>query len=346
MSTFFARYPLVLFLIRRIAVALLLLVGVTIVTFTLTNLVPSDPVNLALGDDAAEDPEIVARYRAEHGLDQPLFVQYLTYMSYLVRGDFGISRQTSQPIGEELFAALPATIELAGVAIILSVILGVGLGTLAAYRRGKFSDQLLRVVSLAGISVPSFWLALVAYYFLFYQWGLLPGSGRLDPTLWAPPQVTGLYLVDSIIAGDWEAFTNAFGHLLLPAIVLTMYSMGLMVRFTRSSVLEVLNQDYVRAAKAKGLAPARIVTAYVLRGAAVPIITVIGLVFGGLLSGTVLIEEVFAWNGLGQYAFNAAKNLNVPAVTGVGIIVGIVYIGINLIVDVVYGFIDPRVRTA
>lgn len=346
MSTFFARYPLVLFLIRRIAIAILLLVGVTLVTFTLTNLVPSDPVNLALGDDAAEDPEIVARYRAEHGLDKPLIIRYLTYMSFLVRGDFGISMQTSQPIGDELMAALPATIELAGVAIVLSVILGVGLGTLAAYRRGKFSDQLLRVVSLAGISVPSFWLALIAYYFLFYQWGLLPGSGRLDATMWAPEHVTGLYLVDSLIAGDWETFINAFGHLLLPAIVLTMYSMGLMVRFTRSSVLEVLNQDYVRAAKAKGLAPSRIVTAYVLRGAAVPIITVIGLVFGGLLSGTVLIESVFAWNGLGQYAFNAAKTLNVPAVTGVGIIVGIVYIGINLIVDVVYGFIDPRVRTA
>jgi len=343
---FIARYPLVLFLIRRIGIAALLLVGVTVVTFTLTNLVPADPVNLALGDDAAADPEIVAQYRAEHGLDEPVHIRYLTYMSHLLQGDLGVSLQTSQPITQELAAALPATIELAGVSIILSVILGVGLGTLAAYRRGRFSDQVLRVVSLAGISVPTFWFALVAYYFLFYQWGLLPGSGRLDPTMWAPDHITGMYLLDSALTGNWPVFMNAFGHLLLPAIVLTMYSMGLMVRFTRTSVLEVLNMDYVRAARAKGLSPFRVVTAYVLRGAAVPIITVVGLVFGGLLSGTVLVESVFAWNGLGQYAYNAASNLNVPAVMGVGLVVGVIYIGINLIVDVVYGFVDPRVRTA
>ena len=346
MNAFIAKYPLTLFLLRRIGIAVLLLVGVTIVTFALTNLVPADPVNLALGDDAAADPEIVAQYRKEHGLDQPVVMRYLIYMGNLLQGDLGVSLQTSQPIAGELAAALPATIELAGVSVILSVVLGVGLGTLAAYRRGKFSDQLLRVISLAGISVPTFWLALVAYYFLFYQWGLLPGSGRLDPSMWAPDHITGLYLVDSALTGNWEVFFNALGHLMLPAIVLTLYSMGLMVRFTRTSVLEVLNQDYVRAARAKGLSPARIVTAYVLRGAAVPIVTVVGLVFGGLLSGTVLVESVFAWNGLGQYAYNAASNLNVPAVMGVGLVVGVIYIGINLIVDLVYGFIDPRVRTA
>jgi len=341
---FAARHPLALFLVRRIVIAVLLLVGVTVVTFTLTNLVPTDPVQLALGDDAADDPAIVAQYRAEHGLDQPVLARYFIYMAHLIQGDMGISLQTSQPIAQELGQALPATIELAGVSIILSVILGVGLGTLAAYRRGRFSDQVLRVVSLLGISVPIFWLALVAYYFLFYQWRLLPGSGRLDPTIIPPPRVTGMYLIDSLVAGDSVAFLNALMHLLLPALVLTLYSMGLMVRFARTSVLEVLGQDYVRAARAKGLTGWRIVTGYVLRGAAVPIITVVGLVFGGLLSGTVLVESVFAWNGLGQYAFNAASNLNVPAVMGVGLVVGVVYITINLIIDVVYGVIDPRVR--
>lgn len=342
--TTLGKHPLVFFLARRIGIAALLLIGVTVVTFVLTNLVPSDPVNQALGDDAAADPEIVARYRAEHGLDKPLITQYLVYMQRLFQGNLGISMQTSQPIAGELADAIPATLELAGVAIIFSVILGVGLGTLAAYRRGKVTDQILRVVSLAGLSVPTFWLALIAYYFLFYQWGILPGSGRLDPTLMPPPNVTGMYLVDSALAGQWATFRNALMHLLLPAFVLTLYTVGLLLRFARSSVLEVLNQDYVRAAKAKGLPPFTVVTRYVLRGAMVPIITVVGLAFGGLLSGTVLVESVFAWSGLGQYAFNAASNLNLPAVMGVGLVVGIIYITVNLLVDVAYSIIDPRVR--
>ncbi len=341
---FLRKYPLVMFLTRRVGIAALLLLGVTIVTFTLTNLVPSDPVNQALGDKASGDPAIVAQYRADHGLDQPIVVQYVTYLQNLVQGDLGVSLQTSQPIAQELGDVLPATMELAGVAIIFSLILGVGLGTLAAYRRGKFTDQVLRVVSLFGLSVPTFWLALLAYYFLFYQWGILPGSGRLDPTLMPPPRVTGLYLVDSLLAGDIETFGNALSHLILPAAVLTLYTVGLLVRFARSAVLEVLNQDYVRAARAKGLRSTSVVIRYVLRGAMVPIITVVGLAFGGLLSGTVLVESVFAWNGLGQYAFNAASNLNLPAIMGVGLVVGVIYITINLIVDVAYGFIDPRVR--
>ncbi|MFT4229823.1 MAG: ABC transporter permease [Microbacterium sp.] len=344
MREIITRHPLALFIARRLLFAVLLLVGVTVVTFTLTNLVPADPVQLALGDDAANDEEIVAQYRAAHGLDQPVVVQYFTYMGNLLRGDLGISTKGGAPIVDELGAAIPATLELAGVAVILSVLLGVAFGTVAAYRRGRFADQVLRVLSLAGISVPLFWLALVAYYFLFYEWNLLPGSGRLDPTMIPPPTVTGMYLVDSLIAGDMTVFGNALAHLLLPALVLTLYSMGLMVRFTRTSVLEVLGQDYVRAAIAKGLRPTRVVVGYVLRGAAVPIITVVGLIFGGLLSGTVLVEQVFAWNGLGQYAFNAARNLNVPAIMGVGLVVGVIYIMINLLVDLLYGFIDPRVR--
>ncbi len=338
------KHPMVAFLARRIGIAVLLLFGVTLVTFTLTNLVPSDPVNQALGDKASADPAVVAQYRAEHGLDKPIAVQYLTYLQHLVQGDLGVSLQTSQPIVDELGDVLPATMELAGVAILFSLILGVGLGTLAAYRRGKLTDQVLRVVSLFGLSVPTFWLALVAYYFLFYRWGILPGSGRLDPTLIPPARVTGLYLIDSAIAGDWITFFNALSHLLLPAAVLTLYTVGLLVRFSRAAVLEILNQDYVRAAKAKGLPGSRVVLRYVLRGALVPIITVVGLAFGGLLSGTVLVESVFGWSGLGQYAYDAARTLNLPAIMGVGLVVGVIYITINLLVDLAYGIIDPRVR--
>jgi peptide/nickel transport system permease protein len=338
-SSALARY-----LLRRLGVSALLIVGVTLVTFVLTNLVPGDPVAANLGQRAAENPATVAAYRAHYGLDRPLPVQYVTYLGNLVRGDLGESQQTHRPVLSDLQSAVPATLEIAIGAIVLSVLIGVGFGVVAAVRRGQLADSALRVVSLVGISVPTFWLALVAFYVFSFQLDLAPGSGRLAPATTAPPHVTGLYTVDALLAGEWETFGDALAHLMLPTLVLTLYTVGLLTRFTRSAVLEVLEQDYVRSARAKGLPARTVLVRYVLRAAMVPILTVVGLAFGALLSGTVLVEEVFAWPGLGSYAYQAASHLDLPAVMGVGLLVGVIYLVINLVVDLLYGAIDPRVR--
>jgi peptide/nickel transport system permease protein len=341
-----AGHPLVRYVLRRIGVSVLLVVGVTLVTFVLTNLVPGDTVAANLGQQAAADPTIVAAYRAHYGLDQPLPVQYLTYLGNLVHGDLGESQQTHRSVTADLSAAVPATLELAIGAIAASILIGVGFGVVAAVRRGHLADSALRLVSVVGISVPTFWLAMVAFYVFSYQLDIAPGSGRLSPAVTAPPAVTGLYTVDSLLAGQWATFGDAVAHLALPTLVLTLYTVGLLTRFTRSAVLEVLDQDYVRSARAKGLPGNTVLLRYVLRAALVPILTVVGLAFGALLSGTVLVEQIFSWPGMGSYAYQAASHLDLPGVMGVGLVVGVIYVVINLIVDLLYGVIDPRVRVA
>ncbi|WP_166352881.1 ABC transporter permease [Phytoactinopolyspora limicola] len=339
-------HPLARYLVVRAGITVLLLFGVTLTTFILTNLIPADPVQAVLGEQAAANPEIVAAYRERAGLDDPLPVQYFTYLSNVLQGDLGTSQQTRQPVADELGRAAPATIELALAAIVVSAVLGIGLGLWAALKRRTIIDQVIRLVSTVGISIPLFWLALVVYYVFFFQLGIFPGSGRLSPTLTPPPDVTGLYTVDSLLAGDLPAFWDALSHLVLPASVLGLYTVGLLTRFARSAVLEILDQDYVRAARAKGLPARTVVTRYVLRGSLVPIITVLGMAFGSLLSGTVLVEIIFSWNGIGQYSYAAATRLDLPAIMGVGLVVGMVYIGLNFIVDLLYGLIDPRVRVS
>lgn len=338
--------PLVRYIGVRLGLTVLLMFGVTLVTFTLTNLVPSDPVQAALGEQAAADPEIVAKFRADQGLDQPLPVQYITYLGHLFQGDLGTSTQTRQPVADELAKAFPATIELALAAIVASALIGIGLGLWAALKHRRFTDQVIRVISLIGLSWPTFWLALVAYYLFFFLLGVLPGSGRLDPATIAPPHVTGLFTLDAMLAGQWGTFWDAVNHLVLPASVLALYTIGLLTRFARSAVLEVLDMDYVTAARAKGLPRRSVIFGYVLRGSLVPIITVLGIAFGSLLSGTVLVEKVYSWHGIGEYSFAAATRLDLPAIMGVGLIVGIVYIGLNFLVDLLYGVIDPRVRVS
>lgn len=339
-----ARHPLLRYLAVRLGISVLLVWGVTLVTFVLTNLVPADPVAAVLGDAAAADPEVVAQFREELGLDRSLPAQYLLYLQRLVHLDLGTSAQTRRPVLDDLRDAVPATVELALFVLVISVVVGVGIGILAALRHRRFTDDVVRVVSLVGISAPTFWLALIVFYVGFFRLGWFPGSGRLDTQLVPPPQVTGFMTVDSLLAGQTATFVNALGHLLLPGLVLTLYTVGLLARFSRSAVLDVLNQEYVTAARAKGL-PSRVVTfRYVLRGALLPILTVVGLSFGSLLSGAVLTETVFVWHGLGQYAYQAATRLDLQAVMGVGLVVGITYIAINFVVDLLYAVIDPRVR--
>jgi peptide/nickel transport system permease protein len=255
-----------------------------------------------------------------------------------------MSTTTHNEVTADLAAALPATLEIAIGAIVLSVIIGVVLGTVAAYRRGKASDHVLRVVSLAGLSVPTFWLALVLYYVFYFKLHIAPGSGRLSPDFNTPPTVTGLYTIDALFAGQLDTFFDALSHLFLPVLVLTLYTVGLLTRFVRTAVLEILDQDYVRAARAKGLPARTVVWNYVLRGASIPVLTVVGLAFGSLLSGTVLVEAIFSWPGIGSYAYRAASHLDLPGIMGVGLLIGVMYLLVNLAVDLLYGVLDPRVR--
>ncbi|MFL6139958.1 MAG: ABC transporter permease [Frankiaceae bacterium] len=340
------RSDLTRFLARRLSIGAVLVVGITLVSFLLTHLVPGDPAAANLGQRAISDPAAVAAFRAHYGLDKPLPVQYGLYLSRLVQGDLGVSQQSHRPVRNDLAEHVPATMELALFAIAVSLLVGVALGVIAAITRDRWPDQLLRVTSLAGVSMPTFWIALLAFYLLFYKLGWFPGGGRLSPDQSPPAHLTGLYTVDAMLHGQWTLFRSALAHLLLPGLVLAIYTIGLLLRFTRASVLEVLGNDYVQSARAKGLPERVVVLRHVLRPALVPIITVAGVAFGSLLSGTVLVENIYSWPGIGQYAFRSATNLDLPAIMGVSLVVAIVYIVLNLVVDLLYSVIDPRIRLA
>ena len=332
------------FILKRLGIGVLLILGVTLISFVLTQLVPGDPAAANLGQRAVEDPAAVVAFRQKYGLDKPLPIQFLTYIWNVLHGDLGLSQQSHRPVGTDLAEYVPATFELAIFAIALSLLIGVTLGILAAVTRDRWPDQVLRVVSLGGVSMPTFWIALMAFYLLFFKWGILPGGGRLDPTETAPAHITGMYTIDALLHGQWALFGSALYHLVLPGLVLATYTIGLLLRFTRASVLEILGNDYVRAARAKGLPERVVVMRHVLRPALVSIITVAGVAFGSLLSGAVLVENIFSWPGLGQYAYLSAINLDLPAILGVSLVVAVVYIALNLLVDVLYGVIDPRIR--
>jgi peptide/nickel transport system permease protein len=332
------------FVVRRAAALVLLAVGITFVVFVLTQLVPSNAVATNLGEQAAGDPAAVAAFKAHYGLDKPLPVRYWIYLKHLAQGDLGQSSLTHQPVTVDLREFIPATAELALFSILIAASFGVAFGVIAAMRRNRPVDHTLRVVSLGGISMPTFWIALVALYLGFYKLGWFPGADRLDPGVDPPPHKTGLYTIDALLAGQWGTFGQALHHLVLPALVLAAFNVSLLTRYTRSAVLEVVGNDYVRAARAKGLPEHVVVTRYILRAALPAVITVLGLVFANVLTGAVLIEKIFSWPGIGQYAYQAAVNLDVPAIAGVSLFVAVVYITVNFIVDVLYGVIDPRIR--
>jgi peptide/nickel transport system permease protein len=298
----------------------LLAIGITLVVFLLTQLVPSDAVATNLGEQAAGDPEAVAAFKEKYGLDKPLPVRYWLYLQNLAQGDFGDSSLTHNTVRHDLAEFIPAM------------------------RRNRPTDHALRVVSLGGISMPTFWIALVALYVGFYKLGWFPGADRLDPGVTPPPSRTGLYTVDSLLAGDWDLFVQSLHHLILPALVLAAFNVSLLTRYTRSAILEVSGNDYVRAARAKGLPENVVVRRYILRAALPSVITVMGLVFANVLTGAVLVEKIFSWPGVGQYAYTAAVNLDVPAIAGVSLFVAAVYITVNFVVDLLYGVIDPRIR--
>jgi peptide/nickel transport system permease protein len=335
---------LYIFVARRLLLMIPILIGITLVAFIVSHAVPADPIVANLGQRAQDDPSIVARYRHEWGLDQPLPVQYVIFLGNLLHGDLGVSITSRRPVSTDLRQYFPATLELATAATIFSVLIGIPLGVLAAVRRNRPADHISRLISLIGISTPVFWLGLLALIIFYYNLGLFPGAGQLDVGITPPHTITGMLVVDSLIEGNWRALTNGLWHLVLPAVVLGSYTLGIVTRMTRGSMLEVLAQDYIRTARAKGLRPASVVFRHALRNALIPTLTLVGLAYGSLLSGAVLTETIFSWPGIGRYATTTAGTLDFPAIMGVALLTAFIFVVLNLIVDVLYGVLNPQIR--
>jgi peptide/nickel transport system permease protein len=330
-------------LLRFLPVMALTYLGLLAVTFFIGRVVPVDPVLAVLGDRATEDQ--MAQMREAMGLNKPLWEQFASYVAKIVQGDFGVSVLTARPVLDDIIRVFPATLELATVGIIIGVGIGVPLGVWAAVRRGKFADQLVRVMGLIGYSVPIFWLGLMGLVLFYAKLDWVSGPGRIGIAFaYSVPTVTGLVLVDSALAGEWQAFRSALSHLALPAALLGYFSLAYISRMTRSFMLKELSQEYIVAARAKGLSEATIIWRHALRNAAVPLVTVIALSYAGLLEGSVLTETVFAWPGLGLYITNSLQNADMNAVLGGTLVVGSIFIALNLFSDLMYRLLDPRTR--
>ena len=327
-------------LISAVAMALF----ASLVIFLISNFVPGDPVLAQLGDILASDPAVVAQWRAKWGLDLPLWERYGIFLRGLLHGDLGQSIATRRPVLEDIVQFAPATVELATISFVMALVLGIPLGIAAAIWRDSWIDAVARVLSLVGVSAPTFWLAFIMLA-IFYGWlGWAPGPGRLDPIAFPPEGPSGFFLFDTAWAGDWEGFADTLAHLILPAIVLAAATLGLITRTTRAAMLDCLQQDYVRVARAKGLRERVVVLRHALRNALVPVVTLGGLAYANLLTGAVMTETIFAWPGLGRYTFRSAAALDFPAIMGITLVVSATYLLVNLLVDLSYAVLDPRVR--
>jgi peptide/nickel transport system permease protein len=338
--------PIHLYIARRLLFIMPLLLGITLVAFLIANAVPADPINANLPQNQLNNPEIVAAFRAEWGLDKSPVEQYFTYLGNLLQGNLGRSIKTRQPIAEDVARYLPATIELATFATVVGVTVGIVFGVISAVWYNRPIDFIVRTLGLIGVSVPVFVLALIGLTVLHAQWGWVAGPGRLSVRIAEPATVTGMFTIDSLIAGRWDIFTDAVSHLVLPSLVLGLYLAGLISRVTRSSMLEVLNMDYMRTARSKGLRERAILLRHGLSNALIPVVTIIGLSYGNLLAGAVLTESIFAWPGIGRYMFRASTSQDFPAIMGVSLLIALIYVVVNLLVDILYYFLDPRIRTA
>ncbi|SFB29761.1 peptide/nickel transport system permease protein [Acetitomaculum ruminis DSM 5522] len=332
------------FIGKRLLYLVIMLFGVATLVFILTKLIPGDPVTANLSQRALSDESIVAAYKAKYGLDKPLIVQYLLYIKSLVTFDLGTSIRTNNAVLDELQRCYPATIELALLSIIIATVLGIFFGVISAIKRNSIIDQIVRAISVTGVSLPSFWFALLMLFFFYYKLKVFPGPGRLSTSFSAPATVTGLYVLDSLLEGDFPKALDAFSHLILPSLVLAAFTMGLITRTTRSNLLDVMSTDYIRTAKAKGLNQTKLIIHHALGNALIPVLTVIGLGLGNLLGGMVLVETIFNWPGVGQFAYQSVMSNDFPSIIGVALLIAINYMVINTIVDILYGIIDPRVR--
>ena len=328
---------------RRLGSALPTLAGVLVITFLITRALPGDPAAFFAGPAATT--EAVEQIRVRLGLDRSLPVQFGVYVRDLARGDFGQALTTGQPVLTELAQRLPASLELTACGLALAVLIGIPLGVLAATRQGSWIDQLCRIVATLGVSLPSFFLGLLLIYIFYFRLGWAPAPlGRLDAFATAPEKITGLYLVDTLLRGDLATWRAAAAQLVLPAITLGLFALAPLARMTRAAMLEALGSDYVRAARAAGLSPSRILLVYAFRNALLPVVTTLGMVFSYLLGINVLVEKVFAWPGIGSFSFEALLAGDFSSVQGFILTMGVLFVLLNLSVDLLYGAIDPRVK--
>lgn len=332
------------YILRRLLLIVPVIIGITMLTFALSHIVPGDPARLAAGPQAPESTYL--QIREQFGLDKPLPVQYWNYVSGLVQGDWGDSILSRRPVLDDLKVFFPATLELVLLAMAIAIAVGIPLGILSAVKADRMPDHIARIVSLVGVSVPAFWLALLLQLFFGLKLGWLPIGSRLDALTAAPTNITGMYLLDSVLTWNWPVFWEALRHIALPALTLSLASLATISRFTRASLLEVLGQDYVRTARAKGLAERGVIVKHAMRNAFIPTLTMIGLSFGWSMGGSVLVETVYDWPGIGLYATKSALTLDFMPIIGIALLYGIVFSLINLVVDIAYGFLDPRVGHA
>ncbi len=330
------------YLARRIGLLIPTFIGITIVAFGFIRVLPGDPVLLMAGERGMTD-ERYAELLKEFGYDRPIWQQYLTYMGDLLQGDFGNSIVTKRPVINEFLTLFPATLELSLCAMIFAIVLGLPAGVIAATKRGKFLDQAIMGTALVGYSMPIFWWGLLLIMFMSGYLGLTPVSGRIS-LMYFFPSVTGFMLIDSLLSGQKGAFASAVSHLILPTIVLGTIPLAVIARQTRSAMLEVLGEDYVRTARAKGLSPARVVAVHALRNALIPVITTIGLMVGSLLAGAILTETIFSWPGIGKWMVDSISRRDYPVVQSGLLLIALVVMIVNLIVDATYGLINPRIR--
>jgi len=330
------------YFIKRLILFVIVIFGVVTVTFFLSHVIPADPVGAILGENAPQ--ELVEKLERELGLDLPLDQQYIRYLKGIINWDFGMSLRTQRPVSKDMRIYFPATMELAIFALFIAIIFGIIIGIISAVKRNQLPDNISRIFSLLGISMPAFWLGLLFILILYYHLGLIPAGGRLSPSISPPPMVSGLYLLDSLIAGEFKTFWDALYHLLGPGLVLGWIQTAYICRVTRSSMLEVLNEEYIRTARVKGLKEKIVIFRHAFKNALIPVVTMLGISFGYLLEGSVLTETVFGYPGLGRYAVNSFLSLDLNSVIGSVTLIAICYALSNLIVDMLYAVLDPRIK--
>lgn len=328
--------------IRRILLGILVIIGVVALIFVISRLLPANPARAWAGVKASK--EQVQALREEYHLDDPIHIQFFHYIDDLVHGNLGVSPVTHRPVSKDLQKYIPATVELVIVAMLVALSIGVPLGVLSAVKRGTVIDHFARIIALSGVSVPVFWSGLLFQLFFFFKLGWLPAVGRISSSVSNPPFLTGFYILDSLFSRDISALASSIQHLILPSLCLSFYAMAMLTRVVRTSVLETLQSDYVRTAYAKGLSNYLVLFKHVLRNSFSSALTVVGMTFVYALGGTVVVETVFAWPGVGRYAAGALSALDFPALMGFILLVGTTTTFVNLIVDLLYGVLDPRVR--
>lgn len=329
-------------ILHRLGMLVVVLFFVSIATFLIARVVPGDPAQVIAGPHATA--ETVQSIRSQLGLDRPILVQYVDYVNGLLHGDLGTSITTQQPVSQDLKTFFPATLELVFYAFVVALLVGIPLGVLAAVRRRSWLDYLARIVSIGGLSTPTFWLGLIFILVFYAKLGWLPSSGRLSQQLPAPPTITGIYTLDAALTGYWATFVDCVKHLVMPVLALAYVQLAVVVRQLRSSLITVLSMDYVRTARAAGLSRRTVLLNFGLRNALVPMITIVAVTFGSLLGGAVVTETVFDWPGMGNYVVRSIRSLDFPAIMGFTIVIATVYVLINLLADLINLGLNPEIR--